>query len=354
MGRIKLSGEYMKEKRRWIMSNLVYGQNYPMFWLENQLKSLCDPTNLPALKDEWDLEYVVFTDEETLQQISKHPNFMRLSQLCEISIIRLNWPPDSERFESRYELLAQMLRETLKVALEKKAYAMSAWVADLVFAKGSCPKMLSHLTRGHDATFMVPIRSAADSVHPLLARLPGAPHDLELFEMAYANLHSLWTHSTWDNPYFTRMPYSFLWNSGTGLCVHNFSVTPIVFRPLEALRSVTGGIDTDMPLYFQNPYWCTDWTDAAVAGVEPLSNGHYPPFSQVPVTGSQDQSSAVALWSLKATVAEQTERLELPLFYPSRRRFNSTALEAEAAATARNIKDKIKLLRNAQKPNIKE
>lgn len=342
-------GKQANGKRRWVISNLVYGQNYPLFFLENQLKSLNDPSNFPALRRDWDLEYIVFTDEPTLQQITRHPNFMQLGQHCEINIIKLQWPTDSDQFASRYGLLVQMFHETLKIAHAKQAYAMSTWVADLVFARNSLPKMLSHLELGHDAVFNVPIRSAADAVHPLLAQLPGAPSELELFEMAYGNLHHLWTHSTWDNPYFSRMPYSMLWNSGTGLCAHNFGVTPIVFRPLESLRGVQGVIDADVPSFFRNPYWCTDWTDAAVAGVEPLSNGHYPPFRQVQCADSGEaQAEYIAQWSMRGTQPVQAANLHKPLFYPSRRTFNNQQLQAEAEGTALRIQDMIKQLRSAQ------
>jgi hypothetical protein len=320
-------GKQDNGKRKYTISNLVFGPNYSTLWLENQLKSLCDPTNLPALKKDYDIDYVVFTDEETLQSISRHPNFMMLTQHCNVPIVKLSWPPDADRFGSRYQLLVQMFHETLKGALANGAWACSVWVADLVFAKGSVPKMLSHLEKGHDAVFNVPIRSAADSVHPVLAGMPGAPSDLELFELAYANLHHLWTHSTWDNPYFTKMPYSMLWNSGTGLVAHSFGITPIVFKPSEELKAVQGVIDADVPSFFKNPYWATDWTDAAVAGVEPLSNGHYPPFKQkVQTTDYNQQTKNVAKWSMVGTQPVQSNYLHKPLFYPSEKTFRAAEL----------------------------
>lgn len=338
-------GKQVNGKRRWVIANLVFGQNYPLFFLENHLKSLCDPSNLPALRRDWDIEYALFTDDATLTQITRHPNFMALGQHCEINIVKLHWPADSDQFASRYSLLVQMFHETLKVALAKGAYAMSAWVADLVFAKESLSRMIGHIARGHDAVFNVPIRSAADAVHPLLARLPGAPSDLELFEMAYNNMHHLWTHSTWDNPYFSRMPYSMLWNSGTGLVAHNFGVTPIVFRPSEALRGVKGVIDADVPSFFKNPYWATDWTDAAVAGVEPLSNGHYPPFKQKVQPAADNYNSQVdhvVGWAARGTMPAQLDNLDKPLFYPNRKTFNNASMETAAHDTALLIQERLR------------
>jgi hypothetical protein len=179
-------------KRKYAMANLVYGELYPQLWLENQLKSLLDPTNLPSLRGRYDIEYAVFTDEETLPMISRHPNFMSLGQICDIQIVKVGWPPDCDRFATRYSLLAQMLQQAIQHGLDAKSDALSVWVADLVFAKHSIPNMLKRLEDGHDAVFNVPIRSAADSVNALLSKLSGAPSDLELFEIAFRNLHHLW------------------------------------------------------------------------------------------------------------------------------------------------------------------
>jgi hypothetical protein len=325
------------------MCNLCYGANYPILWLENHLKSICDPSNLPALKSDYDLEYVLFTDDATLHELSRHPNFMKLAQICEINIVKLTWPADSDTFGSRYQVLAQMLQETLKVALKKEAYAMSAWVADLVFAKGSLPKIISHIEKGHDAVYNVPIRSAADAVHPLLAKLPGAPSDLELFEMAYANLHHLWIASDWQTRRFSKFPYSIVWDSGTGLVAHNFSVTPIVFRPNSEMLNVQGGIDTDLPSYIKNPYWATDWMDAAVAGVEPLSNGHYPPFtkSRASVENVVNWAKHGGLNGGPAVHPCQPLNLPHPLYYPSKAIFNNDLLALDAAVVASQIKHEV-------------
>lgn len=323
-----------KPRRKYIIANLVYGANYPMLFLENQLKSLNDQTNLPAVKAAgYDVNCVLFTDEETLQGVSRHPHFMQLGQTCEINIVKLHWPSDADKFSSRYKLLVQMFHEVVKVALEQKADALSVWVADLVFAKHCIPKMLRRLEQGHDAVFNVPIRSAADSVMPVLQKLNGAPTDLELFELAYRNLHHLWTHSTWNNPYFSKFPYSMLWNSGSGLLAHNFGVTPIVFKPLPELVNVSGVIDSDVPSFFKNPFWAEDWTDAAVAGVEPLSNGHYPPF------GGQANPEWIAEWARKGTQSVQALNIHKALYYPSKKTFNDPALSGEAYAKARMIQE---------------
>lgn len=322
-------------KQKYIIANLVYGQLYPTLWLENHVKSICDPTNIPALKEKYDVEYVLFTDEETLQAISRHPNFMVLSQHCPIHVVKMNWPADSDRFASRYQLLVQMFSQVLPTALEQGAW-LSVLVADLVFAKHSLPKMLKRLEHGHGAVFNVPIRCAADAANPVLASLPGAPNELELFEIAYRNLHHLWVASHWNAPMFSKFPYSIVWNSGTGLLAHNFGITPIVFKPTNAMRDVTGGIDSDVPSFCENPYWATDWTDAAVAGVEPLSNGHYPPFMQ-----HKASPGWVVEWARQGVMPEQAKNLDKPLYYPSKSTFNDTGLAEQAKDIALLIQQQL-------------
>jgi len=328
--------------KTFIISNLVYisescGPTYLNLWLENQLKSLCDPTNLPELKKRgYKLEYALFSDDVTMMQISRHPNFMALSAICEVHFIKMTWPPDTDKFQSRYGLLTQMIQSVLPVALEKDAY-LGCWVADLVFAKRALPDMLARLEAGHDAVFNNPIRGAADSIQPVLQSLPGAPTDLELFDLCYRNLHHLWVASHWDAPLFSKFPYSMLWNSGSGLVAHNFGVTPIVFKPTEEMKAVKGGIDSDLPQFFKNPFWATDWTDAPVAGVEPLSNGHYPPF----LIHRADEDFVVK-WAAKHTMSNQAEHLDKALYYPCKSIFKNTELAAQAQETAMSIQKKMK------------
>lgn len=323
------------EKQVYIMANLVYGQFYPEFWCENQLKSLLDQTNLPALRDKYKLEYAIFTDDETLARISRHPNFMQLSAICEIHLIKLGWPPDADKFGSRYNLLVQMFHQMLQVGLERGAW-LSILVADLVFAKGAVPTMLSHMERGHDGVLMVPIRGAADSINGILAPMPGAPTDLELFQLCYRNLHHLWVASQWDAGLFSKFPYSMVWNSGSGLCAHNFGITPIVFKPNEAMKEVKGVIDADVPAFLTNPHWCENWTDAAVAGVEPLSNGHYPPFLQH--KASEDW---VVEWARTGTMPMQAQYVDKALYYPTKSIFNNTYLADQAQQISERIQKRL-------------
>ena len=322
----------MVAKRKYLMANLVYGQPYTQLFLDNQIKSLLDPTNLPALAKDYELQFILFTDDETFPNVTRHPAFIALSRICRTDIVKLNWPPDADRFNSRYALLVDMFKRVLNEAFAREAYATSVWVADLVFAKECLPKLMSRIELGHDAVFNVPIRGAADFINLPLSQMQGAPTAMELFDFTYRALHHLWVASHWDAPLFTRMPYSMLWNSYSGLIAHNFGITPIIFRPLPEMKNVKGVIDADVPSFCKNPYWATDWVDAPVAGVEPLSNGHYPPFNQ-----HRASIDYVVKWAPKGTQPCQVDYLDKPLFYPSKRAIANDGLIAAAQGIANEI-----------------
>lgn len=336
MGSFKLKPQAApREKQRYVMANLVYGEMYLSLWLNNHIKTLMDPTNLPAVKDKYHLEYVIFTDEETFRVMSIQPAFNVLNRICEVNVVKMNWPTDSDKFGSRYHLLCQMFHQVLPVALQNKGW-MSLFVADLVFAKHAIPRILKRLENGHDAVLMVPIRGTVDSLGMDFAKLEEAPTDMELFKMCYEHLHHLWVAAHWDAPLFSKFPYSMVWNSGSGLLTHNFGITPIVFKPNEAMRGVQGVIDSDVPAFCERPYWATDWLNAPIAGIEPLSNGHYPPFLQ-----HRASTDFVIEWSKKGTQPVQALNLDKPLYYPSKAIFNNEVLAGEAAAIAQEIQGKL-------------
>ena len=326
------------EKPRYIMTNLVYGNPYTGLFLDNQLKTLLDPSNLPALAERYSLEYGIFTDEETMPMLTRHPNFLALGKYCDVNLVKISWPPDSDRFGSRYPVLVQIFHQSLQHALEVKAKYLSVWVADLVFAKDCLPRILGHMEKGHDGVMMVPIRSAADALLPAFGQLKGAPDDRTLFEMAYNNLHHLWDSCHWESAKFTRMPYSMIWNSYTGLLAHHFGITPIVFEPKESMRNVKGVIDADVPAFCNKPYWCEDWTDAPVAGVEPWSNGHVPSAAN-----HKASVEGVAKWSKIGTMLVQAEYLSHAMYYPDKRTFNEVGIAMRAQGIIDELQSKLEV-----------
>lgn len=321
-------------KRRYLITNVCYGDMYFPIFTELHLPSLLDPTNIPAHKER--MSYYVFSDAETAPKIGTHPNYKRLKELLgdECQIIIFDWdkgapfevapgefaqrpaPSPVVKFNSRYSILIQMFKESVGIALKKNAY-LSAIVADLVVAKNFIPNLLDKMDKGHGAVFMLPLRSAAEAVAPqLLQHFQKSKGEtleaIDLFNLTYAALHPLWTHCHWDNILFTRLPFALLWNSGTGLLARSFSVTPIIFEPTVHMLSAKQVIDVEIPAHCQNVYWCEDWTDAPVVGVEPLVC-YYPPFGHKP-----SSIETVGLWAQQTLHPTQFGHLEKKLYFPSK------------------------------------
>jgi hypothetical protein len=270
-------------KPKYLITNLVYGDIYARLFLNNHLKSILDETNLPALVEKYDVEYMIFTDQTTLKQLTYHPNIIKLSKLCKVSTYLFAWPTDKvNRFAHRYGLLLNMFHESVKKALADGAL-LTAWVADLVVAKEFFPRIMKRIEQGHGAVFVLPLRSAAEPMANHLLGRADAFTDKELCALGLECLHPLWTACVWNNPMFTKLPFCLLWPTIGGIMARTFSTTPIVFRPTAKMLETRGMIDGDIPALCENPYWCHDWTDAPVIGVEPVVC-YYPPFANRPAS----------------------------------------------------------------------
>lgn len=257
--------------KKLLITNLVYGDIYANIFLNYHLKSLLDPTNIPSFKDR--IEYIVFTDHDTEPKLEAHEGFKLLKKLIPVDVVTFL----PSEFKDRYSHLIFMFKESVKYALNGNQY-LSAMVADLVVAQGYIGKLFDRLDSGFDSVFVLPMRTAWESMSPILNKQMRALPALELGMLGFENLHPLWVACHWDSPQFTKLPFSLLWNSGTGLLVRSFSITPIAFVPTPEMQDVRGVIDVDVPPLCKNPYWATDWTDCPVMGIEPLFC-YYPPFA---------------------------------------------------------------------------
>ena len=319
--------------KKYYITNVVYGDLYLKIFQEQHLKSVLDETNLPSLKEKYETHYMIFTDADTLIKIMdiedgenidsfsgeemikrlKHPNFKRLAYETKLKFIILDWArEDHSRFDMRYSVLMQVFKESVRLAHEADAL-LTAWVADLVVAKDFFPRILMRIEDGHDATFVLPLRGAFEAAAKYLNQINSALPAQRLFEIAYTNLHPLWVACEWVNKRFTRLPFAILWSTPTGTMARSFSVTPIVFKPQIEMLNTRGMIDGDIPSFFKNPYWCENWTDAPVVGIEPLFC-YYPTFRNFP-----SSAKWVRLWSKQSLHPTQIKYAKKRLYYPDKK-----------------------------------
>lgn len=315
--------------KKLLITNVVYGSLYSRIFLDQHLKSMLDPTNLPTVKDR--VIYAIYTDPETKQRLLGHPNYLELEKYCKIRIYEFKFAGIENRFEKRYGILASTLQLAIEVALEEN-FLLMPLVADLVVAKHFMPKIFERFEAGHDSVFTLPMRSAFESVAPFLNANNGAYFADDLFEIGYQNLHPLWVACHMEAAQFSKLPYSLLWNTGSGLLAHSFSITPIAFQPTPEMQKVSTVIDIEIPGLCKNPYWAQDWTDCAVIGVEPLFC-YYPPFKN-----QKANPETIKKWADKTCHVSQKPTLRKPLYFPNKVTVNaSQELEARAAAVVDGI-----------------
>lgn len=304
--------------KKLLISNLVYGdvEVYPKIFVEHHLPSLLDLSNAPQHADR--LGYVIHTDEPTHKWLKEQKVFHDLKAIMPVKIEKLVWPENSEgrQYNLRYSALAGMLRRSIEYGLEHGNCYLSTIVADLVYAQGFFTKIFGHLDAGYDSVMMHPLRSAWEGMRKIDAflKIPAlAPHDL--FQLGYENLHPLWQACHWRAPQFSKIPDTLLWNSGTGLMARTFSITPIAFTPYESMRGMQQVIDVGVPPLCKKPYWCKDWTDAPVIGVEPIT-AWWPPF--------ENQRASIRYIEGKDNSEERLQFALNKLFYPDEKTVNIT------------------------------
>ncbi len=252
-----------------LMTNVVYGTTYADIFLNHHLKSLLDESNIPAFAKQ--ITYIIYTDSETEGSLRKHPNMLKLLSLCEVEIRDFTWRTDVNRFQLRYSLLVRSFQESVKIACER-GMLLSAMVADLVFAKEYLPRVMSKIDDGFDSVFVLPARASAETIIPELNKHPSALDAHELWKLCHTNQHPfLFLAAHYDSPTFTKIPFYLLWNTGTGVMARSYSMTPIIFWPKIEMADTNHVIDIEIPGMLKRPYFATDWDDAPVIGVEPIT-----------------------------------------------------------------------------------
>ncbi len=310
-----------------IITNIVYGDTYTNLFLNYHLPSLLDDTNLPMYGK--NTTYVIFTDNETQPILMKHPNVLRLMSICEVVFEEFSWRQDAKRFELRYSVLVGTFKMSVERACAGAYDYLCTWTADMVLAKNFFPKVLERMREGHDAVLMQPPRAAAETASPHLDKAEGALSDIDLWNVCFKNLHPLWVACHWDSPTFTSMPFSLLWNTGYGLLVRSYSVTPIIFKPTLDMMETKKVVDAEIPQRFKNPFFAHDWDEAPIIQSEPVCC-YYPPFVHEREPYLRGSGEWVRGWSNRLDKS-QLQWLKKVIYYPNKTVAKPT-LEIEGAA----------------------
>lgn len=291
-----------KTMKKLLISVPCYGEPYTDIFLNLHLGSLLDESNIPAVKDR--VSYLLVTDQETEPRISSHPNFKKLVSMVGTGI---GIAGEKIKHEAKYDMLITAFKMSVDYAI-KNEMVVSSVACDMVFGKEFIPKVLGYMEH-FDSVFFVPMRSTYEPMRLLLPS-EGAISALNLFKLAHENLHPLWTHAMWKNPFFTKQPYSILWGNEVGLLARSFSVSPLVFTPRPEHLSTNHVLDIEIPNMVKNPIWISDFIDCPIVGVEPI-HCCYPTFHP-----KEASVEGIKSW-MPVLLPSQLPYLQRKFWYPS-------------------------------------
>jgi len=284
------------------MSNLVFGPSYVNIFLNFHLKSLIE--NLSDQNLFSHSYYLIFTDEESISLIEKHPNFDQLKSIFKVHFIKIE--KDALSYQARYQLQTYQSQVTAQFALTNNLLLHMA-AADLYYGENYFVNTLARLDQGFDAVVHVPMRVAYESAAQYLSDRKLSVD--ELFEVAFNNLHPLWLASNWNSPYFSKIPYHMIWSDERTICLRGFSLSPVTVVPKDWMLGAGGCTDITYLPNLQNPYYCLDWSEVPM-----LELGHimsfYPPFSTLP-----SNAKRVADWARTATVPSNFDNLNKAVIF---------------------------------------
>jgi len=253
------------------ISNLVYGNVYTHIFLNYHLKSVLE--NITEETNFNNSVYFIFTDGGNLDQIKAHENFIKLSTFIPMSFFVIQ---GGLNYQGRYHFQKVQMQHTVKYALEHHLL-MHISCADMFYGPRFFTNALHYFSLGHEAIIVQPARVAFESAAPLLS---GAALSADaLFEVAFNNLHPLWTSANWDNPYFTNIPYHLIWSDEKSICFRGFSLSPLIVVPQEWMLSASGCADMSFLPNLKNQYFSEDWTEMPCIELQQLMS-FYPPFSR--------------------------------------------------------------------------
>lgn len=282
-----------------LISNLVYGDPYTDIFLDYHIKSILDT----CAKDDFPdgSLYLIFTDGNNIDKISNHINFYLLSQLIgRVNFITIK---GEINYENRYAIQTAQLQESIKIALNESMLVHIA-TADLYygpqFIKGSVEKITIN---GADAVFSQAMRCAYESTAKYLKQNTVESVDA-LFEIAFNNLHPLWTSSNWDNPYFSKIPYQIIWADSEQIICRGFSISSTFFKPDNRYLGASGCCDMSIHLIAKNKAYINDWSEIPSIELGQLK-AFYPPFSN-----NRSDVSKIADWAKKSIQKENYTNLE--------------------------------------------
>ncbi|HXF54901.1 MAG TPA: hypothetical protein VNK52_12325 [Hyphomicrobiaceae bacterium] len=201
------------DKRRFLLSTVVWGPWHTGIFLSVNLASLLAPGNLAALARQHDVSYRIYTDDADVPVIRQSPAFRRAQQIVPMEVTGVAIDRHLDPIQMHHLLWRRSIDDALA------AGAMILFVPpDVVWSNGA----LAHVGRlakaGKRAIFMSYVRVIAETVVPELERRYRGGTDpvmdapaRELVDLAMRHAHPLFLTYLRNSPNFPIHPEFILW-----------------------------------------------------------------------------------------------------------------------------------------------
>jgi hypothetical protein len=220
-------------KLRLTMVTAVWGKWHLDMHFNVNLPTLLAPGNLPALAEQCEMTYYIFTRKADFRRVDTAPETEVLRQIMSVEIRWLDEADLKDPIATHHKAWNQAIREA--AANGSLALLMPP---DVAWADNSFASIVKRLKNGARAIFMTYLRAESSSfVEALLERKPDGEivnrvPPQEMVELCVRSLHPLMAAYLRDSDYFPIHPEMILWAvPGEGFAVRVLAREMFIFDP---------------------------------------------------------------------------------------------------------------------------
>ena len=224
----------MNEKsKKPLFASFVWGERYIDIFCDIVLPTHLSKNNLPALKKETELTYVLFTDLDSLPYLKAKPIIKFLRELLDVKFVIFDFEKDE-----KYGDLSKLQSASLRYAKTFGYDYVFPLYADVLCSDGSLTFSYHKLCEGHGAVLSIGPQTVLEKLQPLIKK-PRHRHGLfglnisprQLVKYAVKTIHPFHAPSFWEDDEFTNTPSMIFWRAPAGgIVAHGFHLHPVAIR----------------------------------------------------------------------------------------------------------------------------
>lgn len=213
-----------------------WGKEYVDMFLNVALPCHLSPGNLPAICDNHDLLYKIYTTEEGEACIGNHPALLKLKALVKTRIITID-PADLSGEYGKFSPLIQLHNRAIEEADRDEA-GLILLLPDFFMTDGTLSRLLVIAGKGYRAILTLTLRLVKETAIPDFISRYYSPADYTLtaspresVKVALKHLHPIERSYYWGSN-LSSFPIHVYWPTGDeGLIAHCYYLMPILVNP---------------------------------------------------------------------------------------------------------------------------